>query len=120
MRNAVLLLVLLTGCSSDDSSPIDAPAGTIDSPTSVDAAFDAAIDAPTSTTCTGQLYDRCTTNAQCLSGTCRLFNNLGVSLCTQACTVGGAACPTQGGTAVTCVQNSLVCRPAMANTCTPP
>lgn len=116
MRNAVLLLVLLAGCPSDDPAPVDAPAGGIDSPATVDAA----IDAPMSNTCTGQLYDRCTTNTQCMSGTCRMFNNLGVSLCTQACTVGGTACPTQGGAAVTCVQNSMICRPAAANTCTPP
>jgi len=118
MRNAVLLLVLLTGCPSDDPAPVDAPAGSIDSPATVDAA----IDAPMSNTCTGQLYDRCTTNTQCMSGTCRMFNSLGVMLCTQACTVGGAACPMQGATAVPCSSGgtSNVCRPAAANTCTPP
>ncbi len=117
MKYTALLVVALAGCPSDDPAPIDAPAGTIDSPAGT---VDAAIDAPMGNTCTGLLYDRCTTNAQCMSNNCRPFNNLGYSMCTQACTVGGAACPTQNGTAVTCVTNSMICRPAMANACTPP
>ncbi len=106
MKYAVLLLVALAGCPSDeDPPPVDAPA---------------TIDGPAGNVCTGQLYDRCTSNTQCMSGNCRMFNNLGIMMCTQACTAGGAACPTQNGAAVECVTNSMICRPAGANTCTPP
>lgn len=115
MRYAFLLLVTLSGCPSDDPPPVDAP-GTIDSPGGIDAA----IDAPMGNVCTGLLYDKCTTNAQCMSGNCRPFNNLGYSLCTQACVPGGAACPTQGGTPVACPTNAMICRPAAGNTCTAP
>jgi len=118
MKHTVLLLAILAaGCPDDDPPALDAPMTPIDSPAGT---VDAAIDAPMSNVCTGLLYDRCTTNAQCMSNNCRPFNNLGYSLCTQACTVGGAACPTQNGTAVQCANNSLVCRPAAANACTPP
>lgn len=110
MRYALLVLVALTGCASDDPAPVDAPKA-IDSPT---------IDAPMGNVCTGLLYDKCTTNAQCMSGNCRPFNNLGYSLCTQACVPGGAACPTQGGAAVQCPSNAMICRPAAGNTCTAP
>jgi hypothetical protein len=105
MKYAVLLVLVLAGCPSDDPPPVDAPA---------------VIDGPAGTVCTGQLYDRCTSNAQCMSGNCRMFNNLGIMMCTQTCTAGGAACPTQNGAAVECVTNSMICRPASANTCTPP
>jgi hypothetical protein len=113
MRHALLVLVALTGCPSDDPPPADAPS-------SIDSSV--TIDAPMSNICTGQLYDRCTSSTQCMSGNCRMFNNLGVMLCTQACTVGGAACPMQGATVVSCSSGggSNVCRPAAANTCTPP
>lgn len=110
----VFFTLFLAACSSDDPDPlpVDAPAGTIDSPANVDA--------PMGNVCTGLLYDKCTTNAQCMSGTCRAFNNLGVSLCTQTCVPGGAACPTQGGVAVQCPTNAMICRPNAANTCTAP
>ena len=111
MRHALVLLVILTGCPKDDDPPpVDSPA-TIDSPVTIDAPGNV---------CTGQLYDRCSSNAQCMSGTCRMFNNLGVMLCTQTCVPGGAACPMQGATAVQCPSNSMICRPNAANTCTPP
>ncbi len=98
MKYALIFVATLAGCSGDDPPAVDAP-GTL---------------------CTGQLYDRCSDNAQCMSGNCRMFNNLGAMLCTQACTAGGAACPTQMGTAVECVTNSQICRPAMANACSAP
>jgi hypothetical protein len=98
MKQAALLVaVWMTACSGDGGS--------------------AAIDAPALPACTGALYDVCTDNTQCTSGTCRAFNNLGVSLCTQACTPGGTACPTQNGAAVQCVMNSMICRPGAANSC---
>lgn len=104
---ALVLLTALAGCPGDDPPPPDAPSS---------------IDAPAGNVCTGQLYDPCTASTQCMSGNCRMFNNLGVMLCTEACTVGGAACPMQGATAVPCSSggSSSVCRPAAANTCTPP
>ena len=107
---AALGMLHAAGCGDDGGEP------------PIDAAMtvDAAIDAPPSNACTGQLYDLCSDNTQCASNNCRMFNNLGVSLCTQACTPGGTACPTQGSAAVECVQNSMVCRPAGANACTLP
>ena len=94
---------LLAACGGDDGgSVIDAPAS------------DGA-----SAACTGALYDRCTDNNQCMSGNCRMFNDLGAMMCTEACTPGGAACPMQDGMAVTCSMNSMVCRPVVASTCTP-
>ena len=113
MRHVLLLVVALTGCPSDDPPPIDSPAAAIDSPAGM-------IDAPMGNVCTGLLYDRCSSNAQCMSGVCRMFNNLGVMLCTQVCVPGGTACPMQGATAVLCPANSMICRPNAANTCTPP
>ncbi|MEQ1932744.1 MAG: hypothetical protein ABL962_02530 [Fimbriimonadaceae bacterium] len=114
MRHALLLAVTFAACGDDGSpAPIDSPAA-IDSPMT--------IDSPMGNVCIGQIYDRCTSNTQCMSGNCRMFNNLGVMLCTQACTPGGAACPMQGATVVNCSTGggSNVCRPAAANACTPP
>ena len=68
--------------------------------------------------CTGALYDLCTDNTDCMSNNCRMFNDLGVMLCTEACTPGGTACPTQDGAAVNCPMNAMVCRPPAANSCT--
>lgn len=69
--------------------------------------------------CTGALYDLCTDNADCTSNNCRMFNDLGVMVCTEACTPGGAACPTQDGAAAQCPMNAMVCRPPAATNCTP-
>jgi len=115
---ALLLAILAAGCPDDDPPAVVAPGATIDSPAGT---IDAAIDAPMSNVCTGLIYDRCTTNTQCMSGNCRPFNNLGYSLCTQVCVPGGAACPTQNGAAVPCTTgNSNVCRPTAGNACTAP
>ena len=98
MRNLLLLALLATAsaCGDDGGSSIDAAPGPA---------------------CTGALYDRCTTDADCDSGMCRQFNNLNALMCTQACTM-DRMCPAGPGGAATC-PNSGQCRPVAASTCTP-
>ena len=95
-------MVLAMGCSSDD--------GTTTPP------VDGAIDTPAGAVCTGAIYDPCTSNAQCMSGNCKLFMGDNLQVCTQTCGA-GTACPMAGSTAVTC-NNMMVCKPPAANNCT--
>ena len=68
--------------------------------------------------CTGAAYDPCTDPAQCTSGTCQLFEQAGIQVCTQTCTPGDpTTCPQQDGQAVPC-NNQGICRPTAANACT--
>jgi hypothetical protein len=67
--------------------------------------------------CTNAIYDPCTSNAQCTSGNCQLFNGSGFQVCTQTCTPGDATtCPMQNGQPAQC-NNMGICKPAAANTC---
>lgn len=106
----------LSACKDGGSGPPDA--APIDTPSGGDGAVtDSSIDA-LANVCTGLLYDSCTTNAQCASNNCKLFNGAALQICTQACSA-SVPCPAQNGVAVAC-NNMGVCRPNAANTCTPP
>ena len=69
-------------------------------------------------TCTNAVYDPCTDAAQCTSGTCQLFQQQGIQVCTTTCTPGdNTTCPTQNGQAAQC-NNMGICKPPAANSCT--
>lgn len=103
-----IVVALLAGmaCDGGDTPGVDAPGGD-GAPT---------IDAPAM--CTGALYDTCTNNTQCMSNNCRLFQQAGLQVCTQTCDA-QSPCPPQNGQAVQC-NNMGICRPQIANACTPP
>src|SRR5512140_465206 len=66
-------------------------------------------------TCTGNLYDGCTSDEQCDSQLCKLYRNRDVHLCTQTCSA-TSPCPDQGGHPVIC-NNMGLCRPDAENAC---
>lgn len=70
----------------------------------------------TARACDGSLYDACTTDSDCASNDCKLFDNRDVQVCTQSCDANNA-CPDQDGSPVTC-NNMGICRPDAANSCT--
>ncbi|MBA3817838.1 MAG: hypothetical protein H0X17_03025 [Deltaproteobacteria bacterium] len=114
---ALGLAGVLAGCTAGEEDPPAADAAT--TPTSDGApGADAGIDGPARMACTNALYDPCTTNAQCTSGTCRVFSGSALQICTQACTPGdNSTCPQQAGAVVQC--NTMgVCKPAAPNNCT--
>ena len=68
--------------------------------------------------CTGAAYDPCTDATQCTSGSCQLFQQAGIQVCSTTCTPGDpTTCPMQNGVAQMC-NNMGICRPAAANDCT--
>jgi hypothetical protein len=68
--------------------------------------------------CTNAIYDPCTTAAQCTSGSCQLFQQQGIQVCTTTCTPGdNTTCPTQNGQPAQC-NNMGICKPPAANNCT--
>ena len=67
--------------------------------------------------CTGQPYDSCNTNAECMSNNCHLFASDAIQVCTQACSA-TTPCPTLNGAAATC-NNKGICKPPGANACHP-
>jgi hypothetical protein len=111
---ALLGSLVVAACGGDDDSGgIDASVH--DAALEPDGALPPVDAGPT--VCAGALYDLCRDNSDCRSGNCRMFNDLGVMLCTESCTPGGEPCPTQDGQAVQCANNAMVCRPSMANDC---
>ena len=98
------------GCGGDSTPAVDAPPQ-IDSGSGSAAA------------CTGAVYDPCTDVSQCSASVpggadCKLFNGVGLQVCTQTCTVGdNSTCPMQGGVATSC-NNMGICKPNAANNCT--
>jgi hypothetical protein len=80
-------------------------------------------DAPPDTTrsCTGELYDVCLQEHECMSNNCRSFAADGFQVCTTACTAGDdSTCPkTFDGKTVTCNMMGI-CKPPAANACTRP
>jgi len=74
------------------------------------------VDAPSSALCTGAAYDTCTTNDQCGSQQCHLYNGAGLQVCTIACSA-TVPCPKDAtGAAVACNPMGN-CKPAVANNC---
>ncbi len=67
--------------------------------------------------CTGMVYDSCTTNTQCMSMNCKLYDQDAIQVCTQACDA-SHPCPMQNGAAATC-NNRGLCKPPTANACHP-
>lgn len=65
--------------------------------------------------CSGQLYDPCSSDDQCASGTCKLYANRGIHVCTQACS-DDTPCPLHAGQPAACTKQKL-CRPDAANAC---
>jgi hypothetical protein len=67
--------------------------------------------------CTGVAYDSCTSNTQCMSGNCKLYDQDAIQVCTQPCDT-NTPCPMQNGQAATC-NNKGLCKPPAANACHP-
>jgi hypothetical protein len=77
----------------------------------VAAAFGCAGDSPASSNkCTGELYDPCIAEHQCISGLCRNFAADSFQVCSQACDAANP-CPTGGECDVD------VCKPAAPKDC---
>jgi hypothetical protein len=96
-----VIMVALGACSSYEVHLVDAGSGGM-------------------RTCTGSAFDPCTTNDQCASANCHLYNGAGLQVCTQACTPGdNTTCPVDAsGVNGTC-NNMGMCKPAKANDCVP-
>lgn len=82
----------------------------------------ALVDAPGSDTppgppCTGDIFDPCSMNSDCMSMNCRLYRGDGWAVCTTTCTPGmNATCPTQSGVEARC-NNMGFCKPVAPNHC---
>ena len=104
MRFATLitfvLAVIAVACSGNDVHMVDSGGGG-------------------SNTCAGSAFDTCTTNDQCMSMNCHLYNGAGLQVCTQACTpLDNTTCPLDA-TGVNGICNMMGnCKPAKANDCT--
>ena len=86
-------------------------------PACTDGSKPGATDHASTQVCSGRLYDACSADDQCASGTCKLYSNRGIHVCTQACS-DAAPCPAHAGQPATCTKQSL-CRPDAANACEP-
>ncbi len=67
--------------------------------------------------CTGVVYDSCLSNTGCMSMNCKLYDQDGIQVCTQACDANNP-CPMQNGQAASC-NNRGLCKPPAANACHP-
>jgi hypothetical protein len=113
MRMLLLAFLLLAfaGCSGD-SKPTPAQDGPVETP-------DAPIDSPSGNACTGAAYDPCTTNTQCASMNCHLYQAQALQVCTTTCTPGdNTTCPKDKTGAYGVCNNMANCKPAAANDCT--
>ena len=70
-------------------------------------------------TCMGSAYDPCNIAApNCMTGTtCHTFMAAGITVCSPSCS-STMPCPNFGTTAVSCNMMGI-CKPPMANSCTP-
>jgi hypothetical protein len=71
--------------------------------------------------CTGDVYDPCLQEHECMSNNCRFFMADGIQVCTTGCTAGDdSTCPmTADGKKATCNMMGI-CKPPAANACTRP
>ena len=104
MRSAIVILsfvaTVVVACSSNSVHMVDSNGGG-------------------SNSCPGSAYDSCTTNDQCMSMSCHLYNGAGIQVCTLACTpFDNTTCPVDA-TGVNGICNMMGnCKPAKANDCT--
>jgi len=99
-RIVFALSVVLGACGGDDGST-------------------PSIDAPAGATCTNATYDPCTTNTECTSNNCHLFEMAGIQVCTAPCTPGdNSTCPVDASGVNGVCNNMGTCKPAVANDCT--
>lgn len=66
--------------------------------------------------CTGQLYENCNSEHDCLSNDCHTFAPEGFNACVQPCSA-TVPCPDQNGVAVTCDTVGGYCKPAAQTVC---
>ena len=97
VRLAFVMMLVACGSSSGGSQPpVDATAS--------------------GAACTGAVYDTCTTNDQCASQNCHLYNANALQICTQPCSA-TVPCPADStGAAVQCNMMGN-CKPSVANAC---
>ncbi|HEU0037221.1 MAG TPA: hypothetical protein VFQ53_41710 [Kofleriaceae bacterium] len=73
---------------------------------------------PNAPLCTGVVYDNCTSNAQCMSNNCHLFEQDAFQVCTQGCDANNPCPVDASGTVGTC-NNRGICKPTRNNACRP-
>lgn len=66
--------------------------------------------------CSGQLYENCNSEHDCMSNDCHTFAPEGFNACVQACSA-TVPCPDQNGVAVACDTVGGYCKPAMQTAC---
>ena len=98
-RFTLILVLSLTACGGSSTT-----------------ATDAATDSPAGALCTGAVYDTCTTNDQCGSQNCHLFNGSALQVCTQTCNA-TTPCPNDASGATVACNNMNICKPSVANSC---
>ena len=92
----LVVACLLVACSGSTPPEIDAnPAGPL---------------------CSGQLYDSCFEEHDCMSNLCQNFQTAGIQVCSQACSDTNP-CPDSTQGAVVCDTDVGACRPAVVNHC---
>src|SRR5262245_48555813 len=70
--------------------------------------------------CSGDLYDACLQEHDCMSNNCRSFQGDGIQVCTQGCSA-SVPCPkTSDDKTVMCDMETGSCKPPAANACTRP
>jgi hypothetical protein len=116
MRSLVIPILLVAGCTV--GAPTTSTGGG-DGSADVDAGTSGTMaDGGSAATCTGAVYDPCTDGSQCQSGTCKLFQQAGIQVCTQSCTPGdNSTCPDLDGQPAQC-NNMGICKPPGARSCT--
>lgn len=74
------------------------------------------VDAASGALCAGAVYDTCTTNDQCGSQLCHMYNGTGLQVCTLACSA-TVPCPKDASGAAVACNPMGNCKPAVANNC---
>ena len=70
------------------------------------------------TNCTGNVYDSCGSNGDCMSNFCHDYNGAGLTVCTITCTPGDSSTCPLDSTGSNGFCNSMGnCKPAQANVC---